>query len=164
MLGSTKQPQKCWKRAVHGSFLGTITHVKHVPKVYTALAQMAYEMSKKDCDYTSRIARVLSKATYSVMTGRSVESWPVYGRFPGDNYPCRHMPRVSNCLTHMADKVSRKDNDFSGRTARLLSEAAYSKVESSQLSWLGNLNRGCLTEALMKEIGDKLPEYIFAEK
>ena len=63
----------------------------------------------------------------------------------------------------MADKVSRKDNDFSRRTARLLSEAAYSKVEGSQLSWLGNPNRGCLTEALMKEIGDKLPNYIFAE-
>ena len=88
MLGSTKQPQKCWKRAVHGSFLRTITHVKHVPNVYTALAQMAYEVSRKDCDYTSRTARVLSKATYSFMTGRSVESSPVYGRFPGDNYPC----------------------------------------------------------------------------
>ena len=60
-----------------------------MPKVYTALAQMAYEVSRKDRDYTSRTARVLSKATYSVMTGGSVESGPVYGRFPGDNYPCK---------------------------------------------------------------------------
>ena len=83
--------------------------------------------------------------------------------FLGINIHVRHVPRVSHCLAHMADKVSRKDNDFSRRTARLLSEAAYSKVEGSQLSWLGNPNRGCLTEALMKEIGDKLPNYIFAE-
>ena len=63
--------------------------MKHVLKVYTALAKMANEVSRKDRNYTSGTARVLSKATYSVMTGRSVESGPVYGRFRGDNYPCK---------------------------------------------------------------------------
>ena len=51
--------------------------------------------------------------------------------FVGITIHVRHVPRVSNCLAHIADKVSRKDNDFSGRTARLLSAAAYSKVEAA---------------------------------
>ena len=51
--------------------------------------------------------------------------------FVGITIHVRHVPRVSNCLAHIADKVSRKDNNFSGRTARLLSAAAYSKVEAA---------------------------------
>ena len=83
--------------------------------------------------------------------------------FLGVTIYVRHVPRVSNPLAHMADEISRKEVDFSRNTARLLSGAAFQKIEGGLLDWLDSPNTGCLTEVMIKEMGEKLPNYIFAE-
>ena len=83
--------------------------------------------------------------------------------FLGVTIYVRHVPRVSNPLAHMADEISRKEVDFSRNTARLLSGAAFQKIEGGLLDWLVSPNMGCLTEVMIKEMGEKLPNYIFAE-
>ena len=83
--------------------------------------------------------------------------------FLGVTIYVKHVPRVSNPLAHMADEISRKEVDFSRNTAKLLSGAAFKKIEGCLIDWLDSPNTGCLAEVMIKEMGEKLPNYIFAE-
>ena len=83
--------------------------------------------------------------------------------FLGVTIHVRHVPRVSNLMANMADKISRKDGGFSKKTARLLSGAAYNRIEGGLLNWLVSPKSSCLTELMVKEMGEKLPNYFFAE-
>ena len=83
--------------------------------------------------------------------------------FLGVTIHVRHVPRVSNPLAHMADEISRKDADFSRNTVKLLSGAAFQGIEGGLLGWLVSPNSSCLTEVMIKEMGEKLPNYMLAE-
>ena len=73
-----------------------------------------------------------------------------------------HVPRMSDPMAAMADELSRKSKDFSGRTTRNLENALHREVSSCLTEWLSNPCASSLCEAIMKEAGEKHPKYCFA--
>ena len=66
-------------------------------------------------------------------------------------------------LAEIADKLSRKDNNFKGRTNRVLTNGIFQKVESCLTDWLQNPGESSLCERILKEAGMKHPNLCFAE-
>ena len=73
-----------------------------------------------------------------------------------------HAPRMSEPLAAVADKLSRKNENFSGKTTRILKNTLYREVVSCLTKWLENPCGSSLCEAVMKESGEKHPKYCFA--
>ena len=74
-----------------------------------------------------------------------------------------HIPRMSDPLAEIADELSRKDNNFKGRTNRVLTNGIFQKVESCLTDWLQNPGESSLCERILKEAGMKHPNLCFAE-
>ena len=73
-----------------------------------------------------------------------------------------HVPRMSEPLAAVADKLSRKNENFSGKTTRILKNTLYREVFSCLTKWVENPCGSLLCEAVMKESGEKHPKYCFA--
>ena len=82
--------------------------------------------------------------------------------FLGVTVYVEHVPRMSDPMAAMADELSRKSKDFSGRTTRNLKNALHREVSSCLTEWLSNPCASSLCEAIMKEAGEKHPKYCFA--
>ena len=82
--------------------------------------------------------------------------------FLGVTVYVENVPRMSDPMAAMADELSRKSKDFSGRTTRNLKNALHREVSSCLTEWLSNPCASSLCEAIMKEIGEKHPRYCFA--
>ena len=69
----------------------------------------------------------------------------------------RHVARMLDDLTDLADKVSRKDSDFSAKGRRILHGALHRSTSSVPSKWLENLKQPDLRYKLVKELREKYP-------
>ena len=82
--------------------------------------------------------------------------------FLGVTVYVEHVPRMSDPLAAMADELSRKSKDFSGRTTRILKNTLHREVSNCLTEWLSNPCASSLCEAVMKEAWEKHPRYCLA--
>ena len=84
------------------------------------------------------------------------------GGFLGTTVHVCHVPRMSHSLATMADELSRKDSNFSGKTNRLLQHAERRSVVGALPEWLMSPTQGSLAKLLLREAGEKHPNLVFA--
>ena len=75
----------------------------------------------------------------------------------GKTVHVRHVARMLDDLTDLADKVSRKDSDFSAKGRRILHRALHRSTSSVPSKWLENLKQPDLRYKLVKELREKYP-------
>ena len=82
--------------------------------------------------------------------------------FLGVTLHVEHVPRMLNLLASVADELSRKNENFSGRTNRILEKCKFRQTESWLSVWLRNPCTGSLSISLLREVGEKHPSFCFA--
>ena len=80
--------------------------------------------------------------------------------FLGVTVHVEHVPRMSDPLAKVADELSRKTENFEGRTNRMLKNAIHGDFESSLSEWLLNPCGDSLCRLLINEAGRKHPTYV----
>ena len=75
----------------------------------------------------------------------------------GKTVHVRHVARMLDDLTDLADKVSRKDSDFSAKGRRILHGALHRSTSNVPSKWLENLKQPDLRYKLVKELREKYP-------
>ena len=84
--------------------------------------------------------------------------------FLGVTVHVEHVPRMSDPLAKVADELSRKTENFEGRTNRMLKNAIHGDFESSLSEWLLNPCGDSLCRLLINEAGRKHPTYVLPNK
>ena len=82
--------------------------------------------------------------------------------FLGITVHLKHVAKMSDTLAQMADELSRKESGFSGKTARALVGKPFGEVRGRLLNWLTAPQNKNLTEILLKEAGERHPNFVFA--
>ena len=82
--------------------------------------------------------------------------------FLGITVHVKHVPRMSDSLAQMADELSRKESGYCGKTAKALAGKPFGEVRGRLLDWLSAPQSKNLTEILLKEAGERHPNFVFA--
>ena len=82
--------------------------------------------------------------------------------FLGITVHLKHVAKMSDTLAQMADELSRKESGFSGKTASALVGKPFGEVRGRLLNWLTAPQNKNLTEILLKEAGERHPNFVFA--
>ena len=61
----------------------------------------------------------------------------------------------------MADELSKKESGFNRKTARALAGKPFGEVRGRLLDWLSAPQSKNLTEILLKEAGERHPNFVF---
>ena len=72
------------------------------------------------------------------------------------------MPRMSDSLAQMVDELSRKESGYCGKTARTLAGKPFGEVRGKLIDWLSAPQSKNLTQILLKEAGERHPNFVFA--
>ena len=72
------------------------------------------------------------------------------------------MPRMSDSLAQMVDELSRKESGYCGKTARALAGKPFGEVRGKLIDWLSAPQSKNLTQILLKEAGERHPNFVFA--